>query len=228
MNIKGLRVPEAMMWAARSAFSANDYQRAIQIATALAQSHPAAPQTVQALIVQGEALIELARFEEAVLVLDHAALAENAPAQERVRARLLKADALFATGADNPARYAAALETYRAVIFGGTLSVGGRIAVSFKIAKALEKLKRVEEAIEQYYTQVVLAYREARAKGERLDDGARAAFSRAAFRLADEYESRGRDYQAIHVLELVATSDVPAAGEAEKRIGRISMKGGFL
>jgi tetratricopeptide (TPR) repeat protein len=228
MKKDGASVPEAMMWAARSAFSANDYQRAIQIATALAQSHPAAPQTVQALIVQGEALIELARFEEAVLVLDHAALAENAPAQERVRARLLKADALFATGADNPARYAAALETYRAVIFGGTLSVGGRIAVSFKIAKALEKLKRVEEAIEQYYTQVVLAYREARAKGERLDDGARAAFSRAAFRLADEYESRGRDYQAIHVLELVATSDVPAAGEAEKRIGRISMKGGFL
>ena len=221
-------VPEAMMWAARSAFSANDYQRAIQIATKLAQSHPTSPQTVPALIVQGEALIELARFEEAVLVLDHAARSENAQAQERLRAWLLKADALFATGADNPARYAAALETYRAVHFAGTLSVSGRIAVSFKVAKALEKLKRTDEAIEQYYTQVVLAYREAHRKGERLDDDARAAFSRAAFRLADEYESRGRDYQALHVLELVATSDVPAAGEAEKRIGQISMKGGFL
>ena len=74
----------------------------------------------------------------------------------------------------------------------------------------------------------MLADREAHRKGERLDDDARAAFSRAAFRLADEYESRGRDYQALHVLELVATSDVPAAGEAEKRIGQISMKGGFL
>ena len=228
MNAGGALVPEALMWAARSAFSANDFRQAIQIATKLAQSHPASPQTVQALIVQGEALIELARFEEAALVLENAALAENAPERERIRARLLKADALFATGADSPARYTAALEAYRAVRFGGALDASGRIAVSFKIARTLEKLKREAEAADQYYTQVVLAYREARGRGEILDDSARAAFSRAAFRLADEYESRGRDYQAIHILELVATSDVPAAGEAEKRIGRISMKGGFL
>ena len=148
--------------------------------------------------------------------------------EERLRARLLRADALFATGADNPARYAAALDSYRSIRLGGTLSVSDRISVSFKIAKSLERLKRIDEAIDEYYTHVVLAYRSSRSKGETLDDGARAAFSRAAFRLADEYESRGRDYQAIHILELVVMSDVPAAGEAEKRIARISMKGGFL
>lgn len=228
MNIKGLRVPEAMMWAARSAFADNDFQRAIETVTAMAERYPSHPLTVLALIVQGEALIELARFDEAVLVLERAALSEGASMQERVRARLLKADALFATGADNAARYTAALETYRAVCFDAKITASGRISVSFKIAKVLERLKRTEEAIDQYYTQVVLAYRDARRKGELLDDDARAAFSRAAFRLADEYESRGRDYQAIHVLELVSNSDVPAASEAAKRIERISMKGGFL
>lgn len=229
MNEKGAAVPEALVWAARSAFADGDFQRAVQIATLLAENRPDAPQMVQALIVQGEALIELARFDEAALVLERAALADHAPMEERVRARLLKADALFATGADNPARYLAALESYRSVCFGGKLTASGTISVSFKIAKVLEKLKRTEEAIEEYYTRVVLAYREARRKGERLDDDARAAFSRSAFRLADEYESRGRDYQAIHVLELVATSDVQAAAvEARKRIDRISMKGGFL
>jgi tetratricopeptide (TPR) repeat protein len=228
MNIKGLRVPEAMMWAARSAFADNDFQRAIETVTAMAERYPSHPLTVLALIVQGEALIELARFDEAVLVLERAALSEGASMQERVRARLLKADALFATGADNAARYTAALETYRAVCFDAKITASGRISVSFKIAKVLERLKRTEEAIDQYYTQVVLAYRDARRKGELLDDDARAAFSRAAFRLADEYESRGKDYQAIHVLELVSNSDVPAASEAAKRIERISMKGGFL
>ena len=228
MNEKGAAVPEALVWAARSAFAAGDFQRAVQIATKLAEIRPDAPQMVQALIVQGEALIELARFDEAALVLERAALADNAPMEERVRARLLKADALFATGADNPARYTAALESYRAVCFGGNLDVSGRISVSYKIAKVLEKLKRTEEANDEYYKQVVLAYRDARKNGERLDDDARAAFSRSAFRLADEYESRGNDYQAINVLELLATSDVPAAGEARKRIDRISMKGGFL
>jgi tetratricopeptide (TPR) repeat protein len=223
----GASLPDALVWAARAAFSGGDFNGAIQSASDLARLRPDSPQTVQALTVQGEALIELARFDEAVLVLERASHSENAPAHDRIRALLLKADALFATGADNPARYLAALETYRSVLFGGTLDASAGICVSFKIAKVLEKLKRTEEAVDQYYSQVVLAYRRYRLDGVRLDDDARAAFSRAAFRLADEFEGRGRDYQAIRILELVAASDVPAAGEAEKRIGRINMKGGF-
>ena len=70
--------------------------------------------------------------------------------------------------------------------------------------------------------------RDGRIKGERFGDEARASFSRAAFRLADEFESRGRDRQAVGVLRLVVESDVPAAEEAAKRIGRISTKGRFL
>jgi hypothetical protein len=74
----------------------------------------------------------------------------------------------------------------------------------------------------------VLAYRNARLRHIRLDDEARTAFSRAAFRLAEESESRGRDRQAIDVLRLVEQSDVPAAAEAAKRMERISKKGRFL
>ena len=103
-----------------------------------------------------------------------------------------------------------------------------RLSLDYKLAKTLEKLKRIEEAIDGYYTDVVLAYRENRGKGQKFDDEARAAFSRAAFRLADEFESRGRDFQAVHILELLATSDVPAAEEAKKRIERIQRKGNFL
>ena len=65
-------------------------------------------------------------------------------------------------------------------------------------------------------------------KDIRFDDEARAAFSRAAFRLADEYESRGQESRAMHILELVVASDVPASQEAEKRIDRIQTKGKFL
>ena len=67
-----------------------------------------------------------------------------------------------------------------------------------------------------------------RLRGERYDDEARAAFSRAAFRLVDEFESRGNEFQTVRVLELVAESDVPAASAAAKRIERISKKGRFL
>ena len=222
------RAAEALMWAARAALAENDFANAIALSTKLAERDPKSAALPQALLVQGEALIELARFDEAVLVLDRVAVMEQVPAADRVRAQTLRADALFALGADNPARYTAALEAYRAIRFGGTLSDSERIVLSFKVARALEKMKRMDEAIDQYYTQVVLEYRAGRLRHVRFDDEARAAFSRAAFRLAEEHESRGRDAQAIAVLTLVEQSDVPAAAEAAKRIRRISKKGRFL
>ena len=220
--------PSALTWAARAAFAENDFNRAIQTVTKLAERYPDSPEKARGYLVQGEALIELARFDEAVLVLERSVLAEGTPAEERLRAQVLKADALFAMGADNPVRYREALDAYRAVRLGESLPAGLRIAVSFKIGRTLEKLKRMDEAIDQYYTEVVLAYREGRMTGQLFDDEARAAFARAAFRLADEYESRGKEFQAMHILELVVASDVPAADEAEKRIDRIQTKGKFL
>ena len=220
--------PDALVWSARAAFAENDFQGAIQTVTRLAEKYPGTPASLRGLLVQGEALIELARFDEAVLVLERVSLADGVDAADRLRAKLLGADALFAMGADNPVRYQEALEAYRGVRMGEELSPSQRISLSYKVAKTLEKLKRMDEAIDRYYADVVLAYRMSRAQGVRLDDEARAAFSRAAFRLADEFESRGRDYQAVHVLELVVASDVPASAEAAKRIERIKRKGNFL
>ncbi len=220
--------PDALVWSARAAFAESDFKSAIQIVTFLDGRYPESPARVRGALVQGEALIELARFDEAVLVLERSAMGDDVPVDDRLRARLLKADALFAMGADNSVRYQEALEAYKGVKMGETLDPSQRLIVSYKIAKTLEKLKRTDEAVDRYYSDVVLAYREGRLHAIRFDDEARASFSRAAFRLADEFESRGRDYQAVHVLELVSTSDVPAAVEARKRIDRIHRKGRFL
>ncbi|MBO7721496.1 MAG: tetratricopeptide repeat protein [Kiritimatiellae bacterium] len=219
---------EALLWAARAAFAESDYNLAIRLSTELADGHPDSSFKTQGLLVQGEALIELARFDEAVLLFERVASSPAATSAVRARAQMLKADALFAMGADNSSRYVAALDAYRSIRFGGALTASEQIVVSFRIARSLEKLKRMDEAVDQYYTQVVLAYRSGRLDGVHYTDEARAAFSTAAFRLADEFESRGRDRQAAGILELVAESDVPAAEEAMKRIERISNKGGFL
>ena len=222
------KAADALLWAARAAFAESDYTSAIQLTTRLVERYPALPVRLPALILQGETLNEQARFDEAVLVFERVAAASDATASDRARARVLKADALFAMGADNPARYTAALEAYREILFGGTLSPSARLVVAFKIARALEKLKRIDEAMDEYYTQVVLAYRRERNDHMRLDDDARAVFSKAAFRLADEFEGRGKDRQAVAVLDLVATSDSPAAEEARRRIRRMTEKGGVL
>lgn len=219
---------EALMWASRAALADNDFEQAIQLSTRLSERYPGSLSKAGALLVQGEALVELARFDEAVLVFERVALTEGVRAEDRIRAQVLKADALFAMGADNSVRYAEALEVYRAVRFGGALSPSSQLVVAFKIARALDRLKRVDEANDQYYSQVVIAYREGRLRGIRYNDEARALFSRAAFRLADEYEGRGRDRQAVHVLELLAESDVPASKEAKRRMEKISNRGRFL
>ena len=219
---------DALLWAARAAAAESDHARVLQLTTRIVESYPASRMKARALLLQGEALIDQARFDEAVLVFERASAAENADPEERMRAQLLKADALYSMGADNPARYDVALETYRAIGFGGRLSASEQIVVAFKIARVLEKLKRTAEAIDVYYAQVVLAYRSGALAGERLSEEARAAFSRAAFRLADEYESHGKDCQAVRILRLLAESDVPAAQEAVKRMRRISEKGRLL
>ena len=222
------KAPDALVWSARAAFAENDFPLAIRIVSSLAERYPDSVEKARGHLVQGEALIELARFDEAVLVLERTLLDERTPLDERMRAELLRADAFFAMGADNPARYEEALAAYRRLRQGKSLSSGMRLAVSFKMGRTLEKLRRIDEAIDQYYTGVVLAYREGRQNGVSFDDEARAAFARAAFRLADEFESRGKDFQAMHILELVVSSDVPASDEAEKRIDRIQTKGKFL
>ena len=228
MQVPAEAAAESLLWAARAAAAENDFNQVIALSTRIAERFADAKAKNQALLVQGEALIELARFDEAVLIFERVATAEGVVSADRIRAQMLRADALYAMGADNSSRYVAALEAYRAVRFGGVLSPSEQVVVSYKIARALEKLKRVDEAMDQYYTQVMLAYRTGRIAGERFSDDAKAAFSKAAFRLADEYESRGRDRQAASVLQLVVESDVPAAGEAAKRIDRIANRGSML
>lgn len=220
--------PSALLWASRAAMYSGEFGNAIQLSTRLVEKYPAVPETSAALIVQSEALMELARYDEAVLVLERISASSLASKGEQLRAALLKADSFFAMGADNTARYVSALEAYRSVELEPGLDPSVRIVVAFKIGSVLEKLKRLEEAVDQYYTRVVLAYRDGHARHEVFDDDARAAFSRAALRLVDEFESRGRGKQAVSILELVAFSDVPASEEAIRRLERISTKGRFL
>lgn len=220
--------PAAVVWGARAYFADNDFTHAISTATRLADMQADQATLAAGLLVQGESLIELARFDEAVLVLERAALAAGMLPDERFRAQLLKADALFAMGADNSVRYIAALDAYRTLFLGADMDPTQKISLAFKIGKTLERLKRTEEAIDQYYTQVVLAYCNGRQKGVAYGDSAHADFSRAAFRLAEEYESRGQDEQAVNILSLVVACEVPSADEASRRINRIRKKGKFL
>ena len=219
---------EPLLWATRAAFADGEFQRTVQNATKLESKCPGTRAATEGMLLQAEALLELARFDESVLVAERVTVSESSDVALRLKAQLLRADALFAMGADNPVRYREALEAYTALRSAEKLSPSVRLRLSYKLAKTLERLKRVDEATDEYYTRVVIAFRDGRADGVRYDEDAVAAFSRAAFRLAEEYESRGADEQAENILRLVVTATVPASDEAAKRIERIHRKGKLL
>ena len=170
-------------------------------------------------------LMEQARFGEAVLVLGRVQRLA-VPEDLLRRAAVLKADCLFAMGADDDRRYLQALDAYRAVLRDEKLTPSQRLAVSFKIGRSLEKLRRIEEAVDYYYVHVVLAYCDGVRAKTWFDGDARAFFTRAAFILADCYEARGEGRQAVRVLDYLVKTGVPAAREARRRIEQIEKKGG--
>ncbi len=224
-----VQAPAALVWAARAAFATRDYNQAVSLVSALSTLYPASRERTAGLLVQGEALIELARLDEAIVVLGKVAAAEDSAPADRRRANTLKSDALFVMGADNSARYAEALDGYRALLQGERLSHDEKLSISFKIGGTLEKMGRTDEAIDQYYSEVVCAYRDGRKGGTVYSEESMAVFARAAFRLADICEKSGRRSMASRVLKLVETADVPgAAREAAQRRERLKKKGRLL
>ena len=222
------QAPSALLWASRAAFALSDFKGAIDLSTKLAVDYPESSERTQGCLLQGEALVALSRFDEAVVVLEKVAADSKAAADERFRAKMLMADAMFLLGADNSTRYVDALKDYMELLQVESLSQRQKLLVSFKIARTLEKLGRMDEARDAYYSSVILGYRDYRLKGILFDDEIKAIFARAAFRLSDEYESLGQDEKAKSILRLVIKSDVKtAADEARRKLERIKEKGAF-
>ena len=218
-------IAKAMQLEIRALLAAKDYNEIVRTVGRMMKLKVDGSHIAGARIIQAEALIELSRFDEAILVTEQILNQGVLSEEELLRAKILRADALFAIGADDSTRYRAALLAYQTIRLGTRLSPDMRLSIAFKIGRTLEKMQRREEAIDQYYSDVVLAYRKGLREGVQFGEEAGAAFSRAAFRLADDFQKRGEMRQAERILELVAASDVPSSVEAEKRLEQIQMKG---
>ena len=229
-DVSAGRQLDALVHAARCMAAQSDYPKVIEIVSrvvkhpaavsAAAQETPETPILAEALLLQGEALIDQARFDEAVLVLERASRMPVSDDMRR-RAAVLKADSLFARGADNSAYYSKAVDAYRSVLQDADVPPSMRIVISFKLARTLEKMHNYNEAYDQYYTNVVMAYVDGVRAGVPFDVNASAFFARAAFNLADAYEASGNVRQAERMLRYVVDASVPSADSARQRIARL-------
>ena len=216
---------DALLWAARCASAQMEYPKAVELATQAANAASSDRSLfIESLFVQGEALMELGRYTEAVQLFERVSnLTDDGPLSQK--AAMLRADALYAMGAADMIRYDEAIAAYRALQERETLNPDRRIETSFKIGRALEKLRRTKEAMDQYYRNVVLVYSEETSKGMLLGAPARTFFARAAFSLADYHAAAG-DVRAVRkMLERIVASDVPAAKEAQRRLDELNSRG---
>jgi tetratricopeptide (TPR) repeat protein len=213
----------ALLWGARAAVDEADFSSAVEMVARLVREYPKSVRITEARLIQASALMELARFSEAVLLLEQ--IIATDPTSEWIeQAKLRKGDCLFAMGADNTDRYLKALATYREALQHPTLSPSQILQLNYKTARCLEKLKRTDEAIEAYYSEVVLRYQNNHAQGVWYDDSAPGLFVRAAFNVADLYEQKGRSSSAIKVLERILATDVQGKDEVRARIERLRKK----
>jgi len=213
----------ALLWAACAALGDADFTGAVELVSRLVQEYPQSPRLIEARMTQVDALMELARFADAILLLDQ--VITEAPDSEWVmQAQHLKGDCLFALGADNSERCLRALASYRDVLQHPSLTPSLKLQVHYKIGRCLEKLRRTDEAIDTYYSEVVIRYLNDRAAGVWYDDTAAGLFMRAAFNVADLYERRGNPDLAVNVLGRVLQSDVSGKDEIRQRIERLRRK----
>ncbi len=213
----------ALLWAARAAFGEADFTGTVELVARLVREYPASRRLAEGRLVQADALVELARFAEAVLLLDQV-MAQEPDGDWGAQARLRRGDCLFALGADSPQRYQEALAAYRELLTQPGLAPALTLSLNYKVGRCLEKMKRVDEAISQYYAEVLLRYQEERAHGGWTDDASASLYMRAAFSVADLFEQKGQPEHAVSVLQRAAQSGLPGEEEARHRIARLRKK----
>ena len=207
----------ALLWQARAMFRSGDFTLAIETIADMVNRYPKSSRLMEARFVQAESLIELARFDAAILLLD--GILKNDPESSWGRQALLrKGNCLFALGAGNRVRYEDALAVYRRATQMQGLTSAVFIELFYKTGRCLEKLERFDEAIDCYYSQVLLRYLKDRAAGTWYNEETLSLVVRATFSAAEIFEKKGEYEQAVSVLDKIGKSVSVAADEALRRI----------
>lgn len=207
---------QSLIWAGRAAMMQKEYLRAVDSLSRMTRSYPASPHIAEARFLQADALSELGEFSRAILVFDE--VIEKFPNSPLVSAAWgRRGDCHFTLGATDPKRYAEAITAYRAVSRSPGTTFDLELQADYKIGRCYDKMGKLPDAFEQYYTRVVCRYLAEKQK----DSAAAVWFTKAAFAAADLLELEKNWKRAIKVLERVEGAQIPASVDARKRIEQI-------
>lgn len=213
-------IPEALLRAGMAASGRKEYVRAMELFNRLAKDYPNSVRIPDARFAQANALCELGRFPEAILPLDE--IINKYPDSMLVIAAWgRKGDAHFVMGAEDAKRYEESIQCYRVVASSSKAPRSMVLQAEYKIGRSLEKLGKVQEALDRYYGRVMVPFLEQKEKGEKHDESSRVWFTRASLGAAEILEAQKDWRRAANVLERLAESGVPGAKAAGERAAKI-------
>lgn len=197
----------ALLWAARAAARGEEYLRANEILARLMKAFPNGTRVAEARLDQANVLIALAKFPEAILALQE--IINRFPQSDLVPDAWLRlGDCQFMLGADDAMRYAAASTAFRAAASHPNARVDLMLQAEYKIGRCLQKMDRPDEAMRQYYKNVIVRYQEVRDGGAAPGEAARTWVGRAARDTADILEERKEWQKVVSVLERALNAGV--------------------
>ncbi len=206
--------PRALYWAARAAAAESDYVNAVERYSEVARNYPDCDILPQVRFNQGDALTEMGDFARATLAFEE--IIKKFPESELVNAAWgRKGDCQFSLAAENPARYEEAMNSYQAILDRPTAPATLKMQAEYKIGRCLEVTGMPDKAFSRYMN-VVYTFRNV----ERNPYSIR-WFTRAAFGAAALKENEQAWVEAVNVYKRVLEADVPARGDALKRIEKI-------
>ncbi len=210
------QVGEALFRAGLSAFRQHEFLRANAHFGQLFSTVPEGARVPDARFAQADALIQLGRFAEAILILDE--VINRYPDHAMVPfAWLRKGDCQFSLGSEDATRFEESIRSYRVVTLAHGLRPGIQLQAEYKIGRSLQKLQREQDALEQYYARVMVPFFDSLSRDEAVSESGALWFTRAALNVAELLEKRQDWRQLARVLDRVGQTGVTIAAEARRR-----------
>lgn len=201
----------ALHHAAIAAFRSNQFGESVRAAARLVTEFPQSENLPAARYIQAEADCQLLAFDEAALLFGQVASDPRASPELVLRSTLRRGDCLFTLAGDNPERYRESVDAYRAALRHPLRDrLGVSLECHYKIGRSLEKLNRIEEARNLYYSAVILPYEKAPTAEHAV------WYARAVFAAVDILRRQNAYDQANALLRRLADSSLPAAAEASR------------
>lgn len=216
-DFKGNKLaPRALYWAGRAAAAQANYVTAIERYSEVAKTYPASTILPQTRFAQGDALSELGEFTRAILAFEE--IIKNYPESYLVNTAWgRKGDCQFSLAVESPARYAEAMSSYQTILDRTSAPLALKLQAEYKVGRCLEKTDVPGKAFSRYMNVVYTFINE---NVERSPYSI-LWFTRSAFGAAAIMEKEKAWEDAVSVYQRVIEADVPAKGEAAKRIEKI-------